>query len=93
MPRQSTKKVTKLESLERILKELYVDNKKHDTPDRLNDIIEQVVLEAIEVEKRNQSIKFLKSTTAEELEYLHITREEITEFDSYNLDRYIQSIE
>jgi hypothetical protein len=94
MPRQSTKKqasnkqssVSKLESLEKTLKNLYKNEQQNSAS------IEQV-LEAIKTEKRNQSIEFLRGATAEELSLENITREEITEFDLFKLDHYIYSIE
>jgi hypothetical protein len=85
MPRQSTKKVTKLESLEKTLKKLYKNAEQN------NDQIEQI-LEAIKTEKRNQSIKFLREATAEELSFEKIQLKEITELDSYSLEGYIYSI-
>jgi predicted transcriptional regulator len=88
MPRQNSKRQakSKLDNLHKTLKKLYKNAQQN------NASIEQV-LEAIEAEKRNQSIEFLKSATAEELSLENITREEISEFDSYSLDRYILTIE
>jgi hypothetical protein len=85
MPRQNTKKVSKLESLEKTLKKLY-KNAEHN-----NDQIEQV-LEAIEAEKRANAVKFLREATAEELSFEKIQLKEITELDLYSLNHYIYSI-